>query len=206
VSAPLAASFWEIVLPVILGGLLTIAGGFAAEWWRHRGLARATEAQRERQTNQAVRLVFEELTEIALILENAARTDTWWTDRGDSLPTDTWNEYRAVLADVGGALRDHHAFMTTSRAYQMARDLNLRAPELAKISSPRAAFLVRTLWGMVQEAMRLHLDRVVWVGYRRPGDLDPAKHFAAVWSQYGPADEIGKEEWEGWLFAEDRDA
>jgi hypothetical protein len=25
---------WEIIVPVVIGGLLTIAGGFAAEWWR----------------------------------------------------------------------------------------------------------------------------------------------------------------------------
>jgi hypothetical protein len=159
------ASSWEVVLPVLASGLLTILGGFIAEWWRRRQANATAARQVECQVPQAARLVLAELDEIEATIRSAVKTGAWWTHGDRRLPTDTWNGYRDAIA----TLPDPQPFRTAHLAFSATNDVNwLAAGWASEGRAPRDRAALRAAWVTVHLALQTLSHAIASLQFETP--------------------------------------
>jgi hypothetical protein len=140
---------WDVIVPVVVGGVLTVAGGFAATWWRSRREDEREQQRAARASLQAIRIVANELAEAHGLIKNAVEDGDWWPE-SRSFPTGSWNAYRDVIAGDP----DPATWRMTADAFHALNEYNWRAElERDAYDDPGASPVLRETWRTLYRAM-----------------------------------------------------
>jgi hypothetical protein len=110
------------VAGVLLGALISTGSNWLIEARRTRRADQREARKDERQLLQAIRLIDDEITDIAYSLCIAIDNYEWWPRSSFTLPSNRWNEYGPILA--GSGIVTENDWSGISTAYQVIRGLN----------------------------------------------------------------------------------
>jgi hypothetical protein len=160
---------------VLFGSAISLLSTFGLEAWRDRQRHEESEEKGEQSVRQAVRLVVLELSDIDLAIRESVSLREYWVKRlpGWTLPTDTWNKYRDVLA----LHLPPEPWRLVAEGFGFANELNwrLRAKTLAP---PQDSEGVRLAWRAARRAIvQLHpylgeTGSYGYAGYKGEGELE----------------------------------
>jgi hypothetical protein len=127
--------FWQFVGATLLGALVSFGATFYFEWRKERRVDKKEQQKTERQLLEAGRLVYEELNNAWIVLNQTSDTELWWSSPPYNLESSAWGEYKATLAE----LLDIDTWSVVSSAYSSIGDFNRRvaiASEGMEVPSP----------------------------------------------------------------------
>jgi hypothetical protein len=90
--------FIRLTAATLLGALISFGTTFYFERRKEQRGERLEARERDRQLQQAIRLVLRELVEASLSIDGALEEEHWWSDPPHDLNQRLWLEYRPVLA------------------------------------------------------------------------------------------------------------
>jgi hypothetical protein len=114
--------FWRTVGALLLGAIISFGVTFYFEWRKERRTDKTEQQGRERELRQAGRLVYEELNNAWIVLNQTTDTELWWSSPPYDLDSSGWHEYRATLA----RLLDKDTWSAISAAYSSMVAFNVR--------------------------------------------------------------------------------
>jgi hypothetical protein len=114
--------FWRTVGALLLGAIISFGATFYFEWRKERRTDRTEQQGREREPRQAGRLVYEELNDAWIVLNQTTDTELWWSSPPYDLDSSVWHEYKATLA----RLLDKDTWSAVGAAYSSMVAFNVR--------------------------------------------------------------------------------
>lgn len=134
-EAAMVRSVWEIDLAGVGGGLLTLIGGLLLERARARRTNERKQAEFDRASRQALRLVELELHDAEVLTEQAASSGLHPTP---SLDVERWHRFRGQLTQVLGSADWRRLTVAYDAIDDLNRTLAARLPS-ADTNKPETA-------------------------------------------------------------------
>jgi hypothetical protein len=85
--------FWRLVGAILLGALISFGTTLYFEWRKERRADKKEKHETERRLLQAGRLVYEELNNAWIVLNQASDIELWWSDPPYALESSAWEQY-----------------------------------------------------------------------------------------------------------------
>jgi hypothetical protein len=118
--------FLRFVVAILVGALISFGTTLYFERRKERRADRLDREGRERELRQAGRLVYEELNNAWIVLNQTTDTELWWSSPPYDLDSSAWHEHKATLA----RLLDKDTWSAVGEAYSSVLRLKFFAEVL----------------------------------------------------------------------------